>query len=103
MGNDISSSIPVNLYASFLHENNLFTGIIKTLSEHNMYISTSMDLPQNSMFELHIPFMEDILRIPVKVKRFIKSNDSYNGVDVEVLEPDMKYLDFVSRLKSVCS
>ena len=101
MGNDLSSSIPVNLYTSFFHENNLFTGIVKNLSENNMYISTSMDFLQNSSFELHIPFMEEILKVPVKVKRFIKNNDSYNGMDVEILEPDTKYLDFVSRLKSI--
>lgn len=101
MGNDLSSNIPVNLYASFFHENKLFTGIVKTLSENNMFISTSMDFPLSSRFELHIPFMPDILRVPVRVKRFIKSNDSYNGVDVEVLEPDTKYLEFVERMKSI--
>jgi len=37
------------------------------------------------------------------VKRFIKNNDSYNGVDVEVVEPDTKYLEFVDRLKSISS
>lgn len=102
MGN-LYPSIPVNLYASFFYDDKLFTGIVKTLSESNMYISMSVDFPQNSSFELHIPFMEEILRVSVKVNRFIKNNDKYYGVDVEVLEPDTKYLNFVSRLKSITS
>ena len=101
MGNDLSSNIPVSLYASFFHEDKLFTGIVKTLSQNSMFISTSMDFPISSRFELHMPFMEDILKVPVRVKRFIKNNDIYNGVDVEVLEPDTKYLEFVDRLKSI--
>ena len=101
MCDDIFTGIQVNLYASFFYEDKLFTGIIKNLSECNMYISTSMDFPCDSRFELHIPFKDEILRVPVRVKRFIKNNDSYNGIDVEVLGPDTKYLRFVDRLKSI--
>lgn len=101
MGDDIAAGIPVNLYASFFHDNKLYTGIIRTLSESNMFISTSMDFPRSSRFELYIPYTEAVLRVPVKVKRFIRNNDSFNGVDVAVLEPDPTYLKFVDRLKSI--
>jgi hypothetical protein len=60
-----------------------------------------MDFPRVPEFELHIPFMEEILKVSVKVKRYIKNNDSYNNVDVEVLDPDDRYLQFVNRLKSI--
>lgn len=101
MEDDLFDGIPVNLYASFFHDNKLYAGIVRTLSQSNMFLNTSMDFPRGSRIELHIPFMDEILRVPVRVKRFIKHDDIYNGVDVEVLEPDTKYLDFVGRLKTI--
>jgi hypothetical protein len=71
-----------------------------------MYIDAvikKMDsFPLPPVFEVHIPLEAEVLKVLVKVVRFIESNDFYEGMGVELLNIPRKYLEFVIKL-SLCS
>ena len=46
-----------------------------------------------------IPFKEEIIKVPVRVKRLVKSDDIYNGMGVELLNSPQNYFEFVDSLK----
>ncbi len=92
--------IPTNLQTTFLSDNTSYTGTVTDLSENGMFINTRVDFPFNSRLEIRIPLKEEILKVPVKVSRIKKTDDFYDGMGVELLNPPPNYLEFVNRLKS---
>ncbi len=92
--------IPTNLQTTFLSENNNCTGTVMNLSENGMFINTKLSFPFDSMLEIRIPLKEEILKVPVKVSRIVKTDDFYGAIGVELLNPPQNYLEFVNRLKS---
>jgi hypothetical protein len=91
--------IPVNVSARFFVGNVVYTGMVTDLSEKGMCVKTQMCLPCNSKFELLIPFKEEILKVPVIVKRVVKTSDLYDTMGVELQNPSKKYLELVKNLK----
>ncbi len=75
-------------------------GIIKDLSENGMFITfKKISFPLESQFELSFPFKREKLKIAVKISRITKSNSYYDGIGVELIKPNQKYLTFVHELK----
>ena len=110
--------IPANIKISYIHQHlgfrrNLYKGTIKNLSEKGMFISTNNSLPRNSKIELAIPINKTFLGICIK-KQFIYipfniisivwkralSDDSCEGIGIELSNPTQCYLDFVGSLQS---
>ena len=89
-----------NLKVSFFFENSLYFGTVKNLSEKCMHIKTKIFFPMNYVFDVFIPFREDVLKVTVKINRIVKSGDCYDAMAVELLNPDKKYLEFVKSLRS---
>ncbi len=92
----VDTSLPIRYFCSNL----FYTGTVTNLSGNGMFISTRMHFPFSSRFELLLPLKEEILRLPVKVTRIVKTDGFYNGMGVELLNPDQNYLEFVDTLKS---
>jgi hypothetical protein len=59
----------------------------------------NMCFPCNSQIDICIHLKEEVVKVPVKVRRLIKSTDSYEGIGVELMNPPSNYLEFVDRLK----
>ncbi len=75
-------------------------GTVKNLSENGMFItSKKISFPLESQFKISFPFKGKKLKIPVKISRITKSNGYYDGIGVELLKPNQKYLTFVHELK----
>jgi len=89
---------PADLEFRCFDEDNF--GTVKNFSENGMFItSKKISFPLESQFEISFPFQSKKLKIPVKVSRITKSNGYYDGIGVELLKPNQKYLIFVNKLK----
>ena len=89
---------PADLELRCFDEDNF--GTVKNLSENGMFItSKKIRFPLEAKFKIFFPFNGKKLRIPVKISRITKSNGYYDGIGVELLKPNPKYLTFVNKLK----
>ena len=91
--------IPANLRAEFIWSEKLNTGSIADLSEKGVLFKTVICPPLKANFDLNISVEDDVLKVPVKVRRLVKKDRSYEAVGLEILNPPQKYLDFVSDLR----
>ena len=77
-----------------------YWGTIINLSEKSMLISTrNISFPFESQFEIFVPLHKEVLNIPIKVSRLLKTGDIYNGIGVELINPTQEYLEFVDSLR----
>lgn len=75
-------------------------GTAENLSENGMFItSKKLRFPLDTQFEISFPFKSEYLKVPVTIKRVTKSNGYYDGIGVQLLKPDQKYLNFVHEFK----
>jgi hypothetical protein len=78
-----------------------YFGTVTNISENGMFIrSQKISFPLESEFEIFIPMNEEMLSVPIKVKRIIKSNGYYDGIGAELSRPTPSYLNFINRLRS---
>ena len=80
-----------------------YTGNITNLSERGLFIRTKNCLPDNSLILIMYRVEDELLKILARVKRSIKSNRYNDGMGIEVINPQSKYLDFVNNMKSIYS
>ena len=93
----ISSDIKIK----FSCDNMDYCGTIANLSESGMFITThDMCFPFDSKFKVVIDFNGETLNIPVKVSRLTKTDNSYDGIAVQLLKPSDDYIELVKNLKS---
>ena len=91
--------IPSNLDAEFIWSERVNSGSLADISENGMLINTSTCPPMRAKFEVSIPVGDEILKVPVKVRRVTKKDNVYDSVGLEVLNPPRKYLEFISELR----
>jgi desulfoferrodoxin-like iron-binding protein len=91
----VQSDVHVNF--SFSDVN--YTGVVKNLSENGMCISSEKCLPHKSKFAILFPHNEEVLKLPAMVKRSFKKSSLYEAMGVELLNPPIKYLEFVHRFR----
>ena len=93
--------IPSDIKIRFSCDNMDYCGTITNLSEKGMFINThDMCFPFDSKFEVVIDLNGKTMNIPVKVSRLTKTNDSYDGIAVELLNPPQSYLELLKDLRS---
>ena len=93
--------IPSDIKIIFSCDKMDYCGTITNISENGMFINAhEMCFPFDSTFEVDINFDGKKLSVPVKVSRLTKTNNSYDGIAVELLNPSQNYLDFVEDLRS---
>ncbi len=95
----IFERIPSSLAVRFPHENMFYSGTVLNLSEKGMFISTKRLFPAYSVFSITIKRENELLKVFVRVKRAMKTNGYYDGIGVEILNPQKKYLEFVENLR----
>jgi len=70
------------------------------LSEKGMLLKTSDILfPLDTHFEIYIHLKGEVLEVPIKVNRLVKTDNIYDGIGIELLDPPPAYVDYISDLK----
>jgi hypothetical protein len=78
-----------------------YSGTVTDISKNGMFIKIKeMCFPFNSQLEILILLKKEVLKIPVKVSRIIKSTVLYDGIGVELINPPQNYVEFVDNLRS---
>ncbi len=90
--------IPSPLKVRFFCTHSFCAGMATSLSKRDMVIETKMALPLNGQFDVIICLREKLIKVPVKLKKMIGSNNSYDIMAVEILNPQQDYLDFVNSI-----
>ena len=100
--------IPLDMEISFLQSDTKYSGTVKDISKNGMYIETDTPLPFDSKLDLHMPFKgrlkilidlnNEVLEVPVQVKRLVQKGTSFIGMGVMLLDPSQSYMDFMSGL-----
>ncbi len=97
----------VNIQADFIYEKARYAGTVTNLSKKGMYINTELRLPLRSnlvhtffksKFEIFLPFNGNILKVPLKVRRLVKTDGFYNGIGADVYNPPQDYFELIDSL-----
>lgn len=91
--------IYANMQTDFFYDNTICKGIVINLSENDMCIITRMCFPIESQLEILIPMKEDVLKVPVKVRRTQKIGYYFDAMGVELLRSPRGYLEFINKLR----
>jgi hypothetical protein len=75
-----------------------FSGTVTNLSEKNMFLKTAMCVPDGSQLEILICSQKEILKIPARVVRKEKTNNTYKGMGLELLNLSKGYLELLIKL-----
>jgi hypothetical protein len=67
------------------------------ISGNGMYINSEMCFPIKSSFRVFIQLKDEILKVPVKIVRTVKSGNIYEGMGVTLLNLPKKYLELLSK------
>ena len=92
--------LPANVDVKFFYGNMFYSGIITNLSEHGMFIRTRRCLPFESKFEIFFHLKDDVLKVPAKVTRIVKTDVFFDGMGVELFNQPAQYLEFVNSFKA---
>jgi hypothetical protein len=90
-----------NIDTRFFCCNSLYSGVVKEVSESCMCIETKCYIPLNSKTELLIPFNNNVLCIPVRVRGHLHTVCQHDVISVEILNPSPEYLEFITILSLV--
>ncbi len=93
--------IPSSLVVKYFHRGSICYGLITNLSAKGMCINSGVCLPSNSSIKLLLPLKDEVLELPVKVRRVVRTDTFYDTMGVEVLNPSEKYLQVVESFKDV--
>jgi len=93
---------PLRLQVNLHYDNAMYTGTVTILSEHTMYIETEMIIPFKSEFKVLVALIDEVIEVPVRVKTLKKTDRYCNCMGVELINPPPYYLEFVSRMTSIC-
>ncbi len=90
--------MPINLSARFPCANSFCPGTITDLSESGLFISTDLCFPIDAKIDVLIRLKNEILKLPVRIVRIVKSGYKYSGMGVRILSIPQQYLEFVIKL-----
>jgi hypothetical protein len=92
--------IPASLVIKYVHGGSICYGLVTDISGSGMCINTSVCFPTSSNVKLMLPLKNEVLELPVKVKRVVKSERFYETMGVEVLNPPDKYFQIVKHFRT---
>jgi hypothetical protein len=90
--------IPANLILKFPSCNTFNSGTLTNLSANGMYIEADVCFPIKSRFNVLVQLRDEILMVPVKIVRIVKSGNFYQGLGVKILKQPKKYLELLMKL-----
>jgi hypothetical protein len=94
----VSERKAAHLPVRFSYANSFFNGVVKNLTGSGMCISTSMLLPCDSSAKLYIPFRHKVLEISVIVRRIERTNNFFDIMGLEIVNPSVEYKEFIDIL-----
>ena len=80
--------------------NMFYSGTTLNLSPKGMLIRTAKGIPAASIFLVLFRINNKLLKVLVKVKEAIKQADYYYGIEVEVMNHNKYYLEFIENIKA---
>jgi hypothetical protein len=92
------NKIRSNLKIRFFCSHSFCAGTVKSLSENAMFIETKMTLPIDRKFDVVICLREKLIKVPVRLRKLMGNNKSYDIMAVEVLNPQKDYLEFIDSI-----
>jgi len=91
--------IPANLKAEFSWGDKVVAGDIVNLSENGFLVKTDSCPVIKAKFDLNISLQDNVLKVPVKVRRIVKNDNNYDAIGVEIINPPQEYLEYVDALR----
>lgn len=91
--------IPADLKAEFFWSDKTISGHIVDLSENGFLVKTDACPAIKARFDLNINLPGDVMKVPVKVRRIIKTDNNYDAIGVEIINPPQEYLKYVDALR----
>ncbi len=95
--------IDADLDVRFSYGYIFYTGKISNLSEKGLFIRTRNCLPDNSIVLVMFQVEDELVKLLARVKRSAKSGNNHDGMGIEILNPQKKYLNYIDSLKSIYS
>jgi hypothetical protein len=92
--------IPASLVVKYFHRGSICYGLVTDISGSGMCINTSICFPTNSSMKLMLPLKNEVLELPAKVRRVLKTEKFYETIGVEVLNPPHKYSQIVEHFRT---
>jgi hypothetical protein len=100
--------IQLDMKVYYLQFGTMYSGTLKNISQNGMYIEPDQPLPNYSNIYVYIPllsklrvfisFNNNVLGIPVRVKRLVRDQHSFKGMGVMTLNSSSVYFDFMRSL-----
>lgn len=97
-----SKRIAVKIDTRFFYGNMFYSGTVVNLSERGMFVNTESCVPANSEFLVIIKNKKELIKISARAKRVTKTKDCFNGMGIELLNPSVRYLEFIKGLEKEC-
>ena len=92
--------IPLKIQVKFFSDKTGYTGTMMNFSEKGIYISTEVNFPLKTQFQILIPVKEEVIKVFAEVRNFTKSGHVYNGIGIELINPSQNYIEFINSLRS---
>ena len=93
--------LPSKLQARLVYGNLFYASSITDFSEKGVFLKARMNFNVNSVFVLVLLIKNRIVNVLAKVKRVVKSDDLkesvISGMGVELINPPVRYLEFVKE------
>ena len=102
-----SERIHKKLQVKFWSEGISYTGITTNVSENGMFVGTKRELLSDALLDMDVILPSgELLRVPVRVRRTIRTDNFYdyniyeNGLGVQMASQHPRYEKFVKGLKA---
>jgi len=92
--------IPVHLIISVFNGGFINDGLMINISESGIYFISRATLSSGLNIQVSIPFEQDVLKVPVKIKRIENTYNEYDGFAAELLKSSQDYIKFVRNRNS---
>ncbi|MCK5286828.1 MAG: PilZ domain-containing protein [Thermodesulfovibrionia bacterium] len=92
--------IQTHLFVRLLNGDSPYNALLTNLSENGIYFISETYLSFGLNIEVSIPYKEDLLKVPFKIIRTVKTGCLYDGFGAELSEPLKDYLEFADSLKA---
>ncbi len=90
--------MPIRIKVRFMCSDRLYSGIVTNISEKGMFICTDDEFFPDPHFNLSIPLEGEFVNIFAKINRLVNMSEGGYGIGVELLDPPIKYIDYVENL-----
>ncbi len=92
--------IPIHLMVTVFNGGFIHEGLMINISEGGIYFISRATLSSGLNIQIAIPFRQDFLKVPLKIKRIERTYNEYDGFAAELLKSSQDYIKFVRNRNS---